>query len=84
MYPGESIQAAVNANPEGTTFTIMAGVHRLAAVSPKAGNTFIGEPGAVLDGGNSVKRAFVSGKPNVTIRGLEIRNYATDVRDRDR
>ena len=47
---GQDIQAAVDANPAGTHFRIGAGVHRLAAVEPKDGNTFIGEAGAVLSG----------------------------------
>lgn len=48
--PGESIQEAVDAHPEATAFLIKAGVHRLQQVSPKNGNTFVGEPGAVLSG----------------------------------
>jgi hypothetical protein len=47
---GQSIQAAVDANPAGTAFRIAAGVHRLQSVQPKDGNTFTGEPGAVLSG----------------------------------
>src|SRR4029453_12431596 len=50
ISPGQSIQAAVNAAPEGTTFWIKAGVHRLQSVIPKHRQTFLGEPGAVLSG----------------------------------
>jgi hypothetical protein len=50
VSPGQSIQAAVNAAPEGTTFWIKAGVHRLQSVIPKRRQTFLGEPGAVLSG----------------------------------
>jgi parallel beta-helix repeat protein len=50
IYPGQSIQAAVNAFPGGTTFLLKAGVHRLQSVTPKSGNTFVGEPGAILRG----------------------------------
>jgi parallel beta-helix repeat protein len=50
ILPGQSIQSAVNANGAGTTFIIKAGVHRLQSVTPKSGNTFWGEPGAVLNG----------------------------------
>jgi parallel beta-helix repeat protein len=45
---------------------------------PKDGDRFIGEPGTILDGGGSVVSAFSPGSTrpaNVTIRGLEIRNY---------
>ena len=50
IYPGEDIQAAVNANPAGTEFLIKAGVHRLQSVRPKSGNTFTGESGAIMSG----------------------------------
>ncbi len=50
ILPGQSIQAAVDANPAGTTFYIKAGVHRLQQVKPKGGDRFIGEPGAILSG----------------------------------
>ena len=53
---GQSIQSAVNANPEGTTFVIKAGVHRRQSVKPKSRMTFIGEPGAVLDGEGATPR----------------------------
>lgn len=47
---GESLQEAVDAHPGGTEFTIGAGVHRLASVVPKQGDSFVGESGAVLSG----------------------------------
>jgi parallel beta-helix repeat protein len=50
IEPGEDIQARVDAHPEGTTFTLAAGTHRLQQVTPKNGNTFVGEVGAVLSG----------------------------------
>jgi parallel beta-helix repeat protein len=50
ISPGQSIQAAVNAHPNGTTFTLKRGVHRMQSVQPKSGNTFIGETGAVMSG----------------------------------
>jgi parallel beta-helix repeat protein len=50
IQPGASIQSAVNRNPEGTTFTLKAGMHRQQMVAPKNGNTFIGEPGAIMSG----------------------------------
>jgi parallel beta-helix repeat protein len=78
ISPGQSIQSAVSANPNGTTFIIKAGTHVNQSVTPKDGDRFIGEPGAILDGGGTVVSAFSSGSArpaNVTIRGLEIRNY---------
>jgi hypothetical protein len=50
ILPGQSIQAAVDANPAETTFRIQAGIHRLQQVRPKDGDRFIGEPGAILCG----------------------------------
>ena len=43
INPGDSIQAAVDASPEGTTFILKAGIHRLQSVMPKNGDTYIGE-----------------------------------------
>jgi len=37
INPGSSIQAAVDANPNGTVFLLRAGVHRQQAVRPKPG-----------------------------------------------
>lgn len=82
IQPGQSIQAAVNANPAGTTFVIKAGVHSRQSVEPKDGMTFVGENGAVLDGGGIQRFAFGSygpGARDVTVKNLEIRNYMTPI-----
>ena len=51
ISPGASIQAAVNLNPGNTTFCLRAGTHFLrSSITPKTGNTFVGEYGAILDG----------------------------------
>lgn len=50
ISPGTQIQNLVDINPAGTAFTLKAGVHRLQSIRPKDGNTFVGEPGAVLSG----------------------------------
>jgi parallel beta-helix repeat protein len=77
ISPGQSIQSAVNANPEGTTFVIKSGVHRRQSIRPKSGMSFIGEAGAVLDGENATAQAIVGhGASRVTVRGLRITNYA--------
>lgn len=76
IYPGDSIQAAVNANPPGTTFIIKAGTHHGQQVDAKAGDTFIGESGAILSGDNTTEYAFWGWKADgVTIAGLIIENY---------
>ncbi len=50
LCPGETLATEVNAAPEGTAFQLRAGVYRLQQISPKAGQSFTGEPGAVLVG----------------------------------
>jgi len=50
VYPGNDINSIVENNPEGTTFIIKAGVHRMQEIWPKHGNTFWGESGAILNG----------------------------------
>ena len=81
MSPGDSIQALVNANPAGTTFLIKAGVHRRQQVMPKNGDSFVGEPGAVLDGGGVTQFAFGAGGVGVTVRGLVVQNYAPKLQE---
>lgn len=79
IYPGEDIQAKVRAAPANTRFVIKAGVHRRQTITPKSGMSFIGEPGAVLDGEDVTPYAFetlVSLPRNVTIQGLVITRYA--------
>lgn len=77
ISPGADIQELVDANPVGTTFVLETGIHRNQQVTPKDENSFIGEPGAVMDGGSSVESAFTGGGANVTIQGLTIQNYIT-------
>jgi NPCBM/NEW2 domain/Right handed beta helix region len=50
IYPGEDIQEQVNASPAGTTFVLKAGYHRMQTISPKEGNVFSGEVGAIVSG----------------------------------
>ncbi|MDH3605575.1 MAG: right-handed parallel beta-helix repeat-containing protein [Acidimicrobiia bacterium] len=50
VFPGSSIQDAINAASDGSTLYIRSGTHRMQRFSPKSGQTIIGEPGAVLNG----------------------------------
>ncbi|MDH3605656.1 MAG: right-handed parallel beta-helix repeat-containing protein [Acidimicrobiia bacterium] len=54
IVPGQSIQAAVDANPNGTTFLIRTGLHRNQSIRPKEGQVFVGEPGAILTGAEDI------------------------------
>ncbi|GJG87402.1 hypothetical protein tb265_25830 [Gemmatimonadetes bacterium T265] len=80
VYPGDNIQAKVDANPAGTTFVFRAGTYVQQTVVPKSGDAFVGDSGAVLDGGGAAQYAFWLGDAtpypsNVRIQGLEIRGY---------
>ena len=73
---GDDAQSVVNAHPAGTTYIIKAGTHlRNFSVQPKSGDTFCGEPGAVLDGGRSLQSAFSGGASNVTLDSITVRDY---------
>lgn len=83
IVPGASIQSAVTANPAGTTFWLLQGIHPISgAIAPKSGDVFVGQYGAILDGTGWVSSdpdtaAFVSINAELTdvrIANLEIRN----------
>lgn len=80
---GQSIQAVVEKSPVGTTFILASGRHVKQSVRPKDGMTFVGEAGAVMDGGGTVQYAFDGrrGQSNVTIRNLVIENYSPAPQD---
>ena len=50
IFPGDDINLIVDNNPDGTTFIIKSGIHRMQEIWPKNGNTFWGETGAILNG----------------------------------
>lgn len=80
-----ALNTATSANPAGTTFYLLAGTHILGGGSPSAfdqvipknGNTYVGAPGARLDGRSINQYAFTSSATNVTIRYLEVVNFVT-------
>lgn len=77
---GQSIQKAIDNHGNGATIVIAAGVHNMTGpISPRHGNQIVGERGAVLDGGGTAEFAFGGPGDDVTIEGLEIRNYASPV-----
>jgi hypothetical protein len=74
------LSAKTREYPAGTTFWLAPGTHTLGdeefdSVSPKDGDSYLGAPGAVLDGKRVNKYAFVSDGANVTIRGLTVRGF---------
>src|SRR6185369_16875994 len=60
IRPGDNIQKVVNSKPGGTEFLLKAGVYARQTIRPKSGMSFIGEPGATLDGENATSHAFVA------------------------
>lgn len=66
---GEDLQAVVDRHPPGTTFVIAAGVHRMEQLHPRAGDVFIGEPGAVLSGARVLEAADFTRDGDVWVIG---------------
>lgn len=67
-------------NRPGATFWFEPGTHTLAndiygQIQAKANTTYIGAPGAILDGRNINLYAFTGDVPNVTIEHLTITNF---------
>ncbi|MFI5583996.1 right-handed parallel beta-helix repeat-containing protein [Amycolatopsis sp. NPDC051758] len=65
----------------GATYWFAPGVHTLAPgeysqLAPAEGATFVGAPGAVLDGNHDNRYAFTGRAKNVTIRHLTITGFA--------
>ena len=65
-----------------TTYWFAPGIHTLgpgqySQIQPGAGSTFIGAPGAVLDGRQVNDYAFTGNAPDVTLSYLTIENFGT-------
>jgi hypothetical protein len=80
---GTDLSAETRNSPAGTTFWLGPGIHTLAPdqfgqVIPKDGNTYLGAPGAVLDGRGINRAAFTQQAADVVIRGLTIRGFVAD------
>ncbi len=80
VLPGASIQAAVDANPAGTSFLLKSGTHPRQTIVPKNDNYFKGETGTILDGQGVQVFAFKGYNGSrwvndVTIDNLSITRY---------
>ncbi|GAB2659691.1 right-handed parallel beta-helix repeat-containing protein [Kribbella swartbergensis] len=76
----QNLNQLTEENPAGTTFWLTAGTHTLGAgpfaqVIPKEGNTYLGAPGAVLDGGKRNRYAFTGYATGVVVKNLTIQNF---------
>ncbi|MBN0048883.1 right-handed parallel beta-helix repeat-containing protein [Streptomyces actuosus] len=77
--PGDLAVKTKN-SPPNTTFWLRPGTHRLepdryAQVLPKEGDTYLGAPGAVLDGRRTNQYAFGGTARNVTLRHLTVQGF---------
>ncbi len=50
VQPSDNIQALVAEHPLRTSFVIASGIYRLQSIQPKDGDSFTGQPGAILNG----------------------------------
>ncbi|TDD24109.1 right-handed parallel beta-helix repeat-containing protein [Kribbella turkmenica] len=78
--PTQNLNQLTEQSPAGTTFYLTAGTHTLgtapyAQVIPKEGNTYIGAPGAVMDGRKRNRYAFTGYAAGVTVKNLTIQNF---------
>ncbi|MEV6105341.1 right-handed parallel beta-helix repeat-containing protein [Streptomyces sp. NPDC051940] len=74
------LAAKTENSPPHTTFWLRPGTHRLEPgpydqVMPKAGDVYLGAPGAVLDGGKTNQYAFGGTSSDVTIRHLTVQHF---------
>ncbi|MFI9723363.1 right-handed parallel beta-helix repeat-containing protein [Streptomyces sp. NPDC052396] len=74
------LAAKTRSSPPNTTFWLGPGTHRLepdryAQVVPKEGDSYLGAPGAVLDGRKTNQYAFAGAARNVAIRYLTVQGF---------
>jgi hypothetical protein len=77
VRPGQDLSQLTRDRPAGTTFWLASGRHVLplgefASVIAKDGNTYVGAPGAVLDGRRTSRYAFTGEAVDVTIEHLTV------------
>lgn len=86
---GDDVGDLTTSRPPGTTFWFAPGTHTFTnSVVPKDGNTYIGGPGAILDGAGTVNIAFweegfAGGRrvSDVTLSHLTIQNFTSSTQD---
>ena len=80
INPGDDWNAKIRAYPPGTAFWIKAGVHQIrSTITPKSGQSFVGEVGAIVDGGGVTYYGIDKGPApfanNVTVRNLVFQRF---------
>jgi len=82
VQPTQRLDDVVQSRSGGATYWLAPGVHTLGSgqydqVSPNTGDTYIGAPGAILDGRHLNLYAFGGNAADVTISNLTIQNFGT-------
>jgi hypothetical protein len=80
VTPSEDLPTVVSLEPTGTTFWLKAGTYTLGTgqfdqIQPLDNDTFIGAPGAIIDGQHDNLYAFTTQATGVTIEYLTIQNF---------
>jgi parallel beta helix pectate lyase-like protein len=79
---------SLNLHQANTTYWFAPGVHTLGTdqfgqIIPGDNSSYLGAPGAILDGQNLNRLAFTQHGQNITIKYLEIRNFGTGASNND-
>jgi hypothetical protein len=80
VRPSQNLDTLTQAHPKGTTFWLAPGVHHLGRdeydqVQPKAGNRYVGAPGAVLSGRHVSRIAFGGQAADVHLEFLTVEDF---------
>lgn len=72
LAAGDDFQAKIDQAAPGTTFVVEAGVHRVGDLHARSGDTFQGEPGAMLCGSDVLSQWVKEGQHWVSVEPLPI------------
>ncbi|HSW80482.1 MAG TPA: right-handed parallel beta-helix repeat-containing protein [Candidatus Saccharimonadales bacterium] len=80
---GNNASSSVNNSAPNTTYWFAPGTHTGLDIQTDHGDRYVGAPGAIIDGGNSIAHAFTgmyndTADQNVTIEYLTIQHYKPD------
>lgn len=73
--PGDNVASIVASQPSGTTFVFNPGVYRRVSITARNGDSFVGEPGAILSGAR-VLQGFDAGDGFWSIGGQTSQLFA--------
>jgi hypothetical protein len=82
VHPGSTLPSVVHDSPAHATFWLASGTYTLgdnqfSQVIPQAGDTFLGAPGAVIDGQGINDFAFTQQAADVTVEYLTIEHFVS-------